>query len=241
MSEDERLVVVARELLGPPDTWRPMPPGYPDSLALCVLDAVWSIGVRYEAVENVVSRYRECRRAEGGDADHDGVSDLLRHIRLNDGPDRFADRLANQQRVSTRPGAPRKAEAVHRAAEALSEAVIETVEDLRAAATGPHEGRVKGAWLSVPGQRSGISWRYLLMLARLPGVKPDRMICRFVARALGRDRVAPAEAVTLVVRAAERLDVSPTALDHEIWRYERKSRRRVATTSMPAERRGMRC
>ncbi|TDC41406.1 hypothetical protein [Micromonospora sp. KC213] len=223
--DGERLAVSVREVLGSPDTWRPMPSGYPDSLALCVLDAIWSIGVRYEAVKNVVSRYRECRRAEGGNADRDGASDLLQHVRLAGGPDRFADRLRNQQRVSTRPGAVRKAEAVYQAAEALSEAGIETVKDLRTVATGPDEARVKRAWLALPGQRSGVSWHYLLMLARLPGVKPDRMICRFVARALGRDRIAPAEAVTLVMQAAERLDVSPTALDHEIWRYERPVRR----------------
>jgi hypothetical protein len=44
--------------------------------------------------------------------------------------------------------------------------------------------QLKQAWLAVPGQRSGISWRYLLMLAGIPEVKPDRMIRRFVADAL---------------------------------------------------------
>ncbi|MEU2614534.1 hypothetical protein ABZ570_23565 [Micromonospora sp. NPDC007271] len=59
------------------------------------------------------------------------------------------------------------------------------------------------------------------MLAGLPGVKPDRMIRRFVARALDQGDVAPDAAVCLVEKAAELLNVSSTALDHEIWRHQR--------------------
>ncbi|MEH0841075.1 hypothetical protein V6U81_01600 [Micromonospora sp. CPCC 205711] len=217
----ELLAAQVLKVLGPADAWRPAPSGYPDSLALCILDAIWSMGVRYGAVENVVRRYRDVRRAGGGDVDRDGASDLLRCIETLHGADAFAERLRNRQRVSTHANAVRKAEAVHRAAQALCQAGVETVEDLRAATTSPDEARVKGLWLALPGQGSGISWHYLLMLAGLPGVKPDRMICRFVGRALGRKRVPPAEAACLVKRAAVLLDVSPTRLDHEIWRYER--------------------
>lgn len=220
-ADAERLATEVLDVLGPTGTWRPAPSGYPRSLAMCVIDAIWSMGVRYGAVGNVVSRYREIRSAEGGDADQDGASDLLRCIDLLHGADGFAESVRNRQRVSTHPGAVRKAEAVHRAARALCDAGVETVVDLRAAAAGPHATRVKGLWLTLPGQGSGVSWHYLLMLAGLAGVKPDRMICRFVARALGRRRIAPAEAACLVVRAAELLDVSPRVLDHEIWRHER--------------------
>ncbi|MGW0436770.1 hypothetical protein ACWDV4_30030 [Micromonospora sp. NPDC003197] len=50
------------------------------------------------------------------------------------------------------------------------------------------EGRAALArklWLAVPGQGSGLSWNYLLMLIGCPGVRADRMDCRFVAAALG--------------------------------------------------------
>ncbi|MGW5555604.1 hypothetical protein ACWER9_00080 [Micromonospora sp. NPDC003944] len=209
------------KVLGPAETWRPAPSGYPKSLALCILDAIWSMGVRYGAVQNVVRRYREVRLADGRDADRDGASDLLRCIETLHGADGFAERVRNRQRVSTHANAVRKAEAVHRAAQALLQAGVETVEDLRVAAISPDEAGVKSVWLALPGQHSGISWHYLLMLAGLPGVKPDRMICRFVGRALGRKRVPPVEAACLIKRAAVILDVSPTRLDHEIWRYER--------------------
>ncbi|MEW2378834.1 hypothetical protein AB0883_22415 [Micromonospora sp. NPDC047812] len=220
-ADAERLATTVLETIGPPGSWRSAPSGYPDSLALCVLDAIWSIGVRYSAVENVVRRYRQARRAEGGDADRDTASDLLRFIDLLGGADEFALRVGNRQRVSTHAGAVRKADAVRRAAQALHETGAETVSDLRAVAAGPNAARLKDVWLALPGQSSGLSWHYLLMLAGLPGVKPDRMVCRFVARALERERVPPAEAACLVKRAAVLLDVSPTALDHEIWRHER--------------------
>jgi hypothetical protein len=45
----------------------PEPPGYPNSLALCVLDAIWSMGVRYTAVKRVISRYRQHRSSLGAD------------------------------------------------------------------------------------------------------------------------------------------------------------------------------
>jgi len=82
--------------------------------------------------------------------------------------------------------------------------------------------QVKQAWLAIPGQRSGISWRYLRMLLGLPDVKPDRMILRFVGSALGvgESAVNGDEAVALIEAAAQHFGVDPRALDHEIWEYQ---------------------
>lgn len=79
-------------------------------------------------------------------------------------------------------------------------------------------------WGSVPGQGSGISWSYFLMLSGAAGVKADRMIRRFVAEALGRadeTEVSMQEAIALVTATAERLGVSAATLDHQIWLYQR--------------------
>src|ERR1700694_1929444 len=63
---------------------------------------------------------------------------------------------------------------------------VNTAEDLRSAANDPARlERIRTAWQKVPGQGSGITWHYAQMLAGVPGVKPDRMIIRFVAKALG--------------------------------------------------------
>jgi hypothetical protein len=93
------------------------------------------------------------------------------------------------------------------------------------------EERVRG----IPGQRSGISFSYFLMLAGSPGfVKGDRMICRFVARALKIPSVAPSVAQKLVVAASTALSaevpsLNPRLLDHEIWKYQREVERTPAS------------
>jgi len=52
--------------LGDPATWEPATTY--DSLAMALIDAVWSIGVRYTGVLNVLERYRAARRRDGSDA-----------------------------------------------------------------------------------------------------------------------------------------------------------------------------
>jgi hypothetical protein len=223
-SDAERLIAHVLQHLGPPPTWLPMVPRYPDSLALCIIDSVWSLGVRYGSVTNVVGHYRRSRREQGADPDHDDVADLISRWERAGGAEEFAALVHNRQKVSTASGAILKAQAVYSAARALRDAGIDSRDDLRAAVAQGGEAGVKGLWLAVPGQRSGLSWEYLLMLAGLPRVKADRMICRFVARALARLDVPPAVAANQIVRAAELLETSPTTLDHEIWRYERRQR-----------------
>lgn len=76
---------------------------------------------------------------------------------------------------------------------------------------------------AAPGHGSRLSWNYFLILARLPGVKADRMIRRFVATAIGpahENAVPPAEAGALVTAAADRLGVEDQILDYVIWRYQ---------------------
>src|SRR3954452_21244981 len=60
-----RAILAAVETLLPsPDRWETAS-GY-DAVGLAVIDAVWSIGVRYQSVENVMARYRAARLAGGG-------------------------------------------------------------------------------------------------------------------------------------------------------------------------------
>jgi hypothetical protein len=216
----QRVISHSRETLGEP-AGLTIPTGYPYSLALCVLDAVWSMGVRYGGVAKVVGRYRGYRASVGADADLDDLPDLLAVYQAVGGDEDFAARIGNRQRTSTRHGAVTKATAVRQAAQALTVVGITTTGELRAQAGSSTLAEPKSAWLTVPGQRSGISWRYLLLLARVPEVKPDRMLRRYVAEALGEPDVPAELAAQLVMEAAEQLRVSPIALDHAIWRYQR--------------------
>lgn len=206
-----------RDKLGDPGTWK-SPTGYSDSLALCIIDSIQSLGVRYSTVEDVIQRYRAARP---GAADTDGPTELLATFDDSAGVDGWARDIGNRNRTSTQPGAPLKASAIKEAASLVERLGVSSPVMLRALVT-EQLAEVKAGWLRVPGQRSGISWRYFLMLAGVPGVKADRMICRFVQNASGQAKpvVAPGAAGQAVEAAARRLNVSATTLDHAIWRWQ---------------------
>jgi hypothetical protein len=60
------------------------------------------------------------------------------------------------------------------------------------------------------------------MLAQIPGVKADRMVIRYVARAIGAppEKLSPERAAQLVTRVAEVKGWNVVHLDHAIWRFE---------------------
>jgi hypothetical protein len=110
-------------------------------------------------------------------------------------------------------------------AKALKSAGVEDFLDVQ------DEARVAAARRSVStvtGHKSGISFDYLMMLAGDDSfVKADRMICRFVANALGCHQVSPAHARMVVASACQHLaeecpNLTPRLLDHLIWLYQRE-------------------
>lgn len=137
------------------------------SLPLCVIDAVFSIGVSYTSTSNTVARFCDrqgwvislspnIKRQTG---EHT-ISDFL-NLPENLSPDRMADTLfGNRQRTSTRSGIL-KADAVRHFATSLQEAKINDFCDL-------DEGRLviaEALAREIPGQKSGISFDYFRMLA----------------------------------------------------------------------------
>lgn len=197
------------------------PEGY-DGLALCVLDSIYSTGNRYSSVMRMLAQYRAARRAEGGDPNSDGPADLLSAAERWGGTDGFVARTGYRWRVSTQSGAPFKAESALGAAGLLQRSALETVADVRGALTDPakqESSPIKQEWLNLPGQRSGLTWTYFLMLSGVPGVKADRMVVRYVSRALGRE-ADTRESAVLFAALADNYGVSRTTLDHAIWRQE---------------------
>jgi hypothetical protein len=213
----KKLADFCRQTLGEPADWKGQV-GYPESLALCVIDSIWSLAANYDShVVRVLDRYRELRRDSGADPNKDSAGDLLKTIEELGGAEAFADRLKNHQRTSTRNGAL-KAEAIERAAAILVDRGIETPQHLLAAVASG-DG-LQGAWQTIPGQRSSLTgWRYLLLLAGKQEVKPDRMVRRFVADAIDR-AVNANEAHALLSAAATLLGMQPRELDHQVWRYQ---------------------
>jgi hypothetical protein len=221
VAEDDGIdaMLVAVRALGRPDRWE-TPDGYA-SVGLAVIDAVWSIGVRWEGVRNVVARYRAERLAAGHDPERDRPRDVRELIEACGGPEAFADLMHNRQRTSTRNGIL-KAEAVLREVRMLESERVATPAGLVAASPQRLE-HLRARWSEVPGQGSGVSWRAFSMLVGLQEVKPDRMIRRFVAGALGRasaQAVGVEEARELVLATAARLGVPARALDYAIWAHQ---------------------
>lgn len=207
--------------LGDPALWFE-PGGYPDSLALCIIDSIYSTGAHYSSVLNVVKRYCTYRSEQGGDAYTDGLDELRNSFEELGGPDSWASQIGNRRPVSTAKGAPLKAEAIAHVIKSFEALGIKSADDLRAARDGGGNSAAKKAWLSAPGQKSGITWEYALMLAGVPRVKADRMVIRFVSRAIGREasQVSPTEAALWVEQVAALRAWDVRHLDHVIWRYE---------------------
>ena len=73
-AEIKTLVTYCETNLGDPTVWT-TPDGYPNSLALCIIDSIYSTGSHYSSVVNVIERYKE----SGGE--NDGAQALTRSIK----------------------------------------------------------------------------------------------------------------------------------------------------------------
>ncbi|MCB0026168.1 MAG: hypothetical protein KDD91_24215 [Caldilinea sp.] len=213
------------------------PPGSYHSLPLCMLDAIFPIGVRYAAAFAVVCRYAEHRRitVEELPALPPIEEQVTTSAFLDDyahyGGDGMADRiLRNRQRTSPRNGIL-KAAAVERWAKVLAEAGIETMQDAQRAFVSSSgnlpEPVIKEALLAIPGQRSGVSLEYfILLLGDEMRIKPDRRVKRFVDAALGVHVEDNARVIHLLQQASARLapsypNLTPRRLDKLIWEQQR--------------------
>lgn len=233
-----RLVACVESKLGPSDSWHE-PDAYPESMAMCVIDSIFSINLNYDNnVLKSVCRYVDVlsgihegrkvqpaeppstveeRRVKAG-ACQANISDLLKVYSIYN--DEELAEAVGRYRTSTTNG-DLKTTVVKEAAKLLSERGIETAGDFNAYLEN-QENDLKEAWTKLKGQGSGVSWSYVQMLAGRPGVKPDRMIQRFVQRCLGPDKESYCDGASdLIHQAADVLGVDPTRLDHAIWSWER--------------------
>lgn len=220
--EAQRLTEVCRSIFKDESRWITAD-GYPESLALSIIDSIYSTGSKYKAVINVVNAYRAYRKAQGGDADRDGTSELLQTFKEAGGSAGWAELVNNRKPAHTKKNAPLKAEVIRLAAERLEKKLeITTQDELRAAyASKESRKKLKDAWVGLPSQRSGVTYNYLLILAGFQSVKPDRMVIRFVAKHAGLDakKLTPMETADLIQQVAELYPTQPRRLDHVIWRH----------------------
>lgn len=197
--------------------------GYPHSLALAIIDSIFSTGSHYQSVTNVVSAYRAYRLGQGGDADRDGTKELLATFEEAGGSAGWADLVNNRKPAHTQANAPLKAEVILRAAEALQNKLsITTRDEVHAAYTTDETlTELKKTWLRLPSQSSGVTFNYFLILCGFQSVKPDRMVVRFVEEHAGLEgkHITPMQTAELIGQVADRYPTQPRKLDHVIWRH----------------------
>lgn len=217
----DKLVAACSRLLPPPEQWTGVA-GYPEGIALAVIDAIWSLSTRYPITCGVIRRYRGFRRLEQADASNDSLSDLLDLYDRLGGVDAFIDTIGTRNRVSTQPGAARKAEAVHTAASLLKDLGIDTAEQFQAAEGTGLGQSAQDAWRTVPGQGSGD-----LLAVSTHAPRPTRRQARSddqkVHRRGPRSRAGHARAGRRRrPRPCRRHphERRPRTLDHEIWEYQ---------------------
>lgn len=205
---------------------------YYTSVPLCVIDAVFSIGVRYEGVKNTVNKY--CKYFDLNPfrmiAEHpeiklqQSVENFLKSFNEL-GLDNYVNEIfQNRQRTSTKNGIL-KAEAVYKFCEILSKYEVNYLQDVKKLyGNQQFEDDIK----RIPGQKSGISLVYFYMLAGDDHlIKPDRMIIRFLEKAIQR-KVSLEEAMLLLQKTSELLqekyyNMNPRLLDYQIWNCVRSN------------------
>ena len=216
--EVDRLLTTIETTVGSRGTWHRWPGGWPGDIEAALVDAIYSARAVYRTtrghgVHEQVCAWMDCRRRAVF-----STRSLLAELEER-GPDEWARQFGNRQVAPGRPkhahGGPLKSAAIREAAAQLVADGVNFAGDIN----DRNVEDVKKRLRSVPGVGHA-TVNYFLMLLGRPGVKPDRMIHRFLSRALGR-RLTNGEAELVLSQAAERLGVQPHELDHAIWSWER--------------------
>ena len=201
------------------------------NLPLCIIDAVFSIGVTYQSTENTVKRICEhfgvTRLREKELAPQSEQLSVFAFIQFHQGFtfQEMAEKIyQNKQRTSTCNGIL-KAEATYLFASVVKKYGVEYLQDVNKILG---DEKFEADIARIHGLSSGLSTRYFYMLAGDENfIKPDRMIRRFIQAAIGRDlSIEDCQALLLAAHAELVRDyplLTPRSLDHEIWLYQRQA------------------
>jgi len=202
---------------------------YYSSLPHCVIDAVFSINMRYTATRNVVERFskylkidtfREFGSVFPSREEQYSVREFIDFYENNDIDFITTGIYKNRCRTSTVNGIL-KSEAVFEFAKVLRKHNVNYFQDIRKVInSGDFERDIK----AIKGQGSGVSLAYFLMLSGDENsIKPDRMIERFVEECIGK-KMSVSELMRLFTDVLKILkndyhQLTLRELDHEIWKF----------------------
>ena len=206
MADDLELLIkrVRAEILGRMPDW---PGGWKGQAEAAIIDAVCSIRARYGGPESGVRRQvKDWRDHRGGKP----VDDLRALVSFAEWNSQRSKPLGSKVRG-------------HLKAEVISDVASRFVADgITSAKELLSSARAEDIWMSTPGL-GYVTWRYLLLLLGRSTVKPDTMLTRWVAAAVGH-AVTPRDVTRLVTACAKEVDVPAHLLDHAIWQAQRRTR-----------------
>ncbi|MFC1516738.1 hypothetical protein ACFL7E_08285 [Thermodesulfobacteriota bacterium] len=215
---------------------------YYQSLSFCVIEAVFSINVRYESTQNTVIKYcnyfnlkriRKNRHSIPPIKAQEPIELFVKRFERH-GIDMFTEKIFNnRQRTSTTSGIL-KSEAVYRFAQILKKYGVNYFQDVpEVIAKTDFENDIR----SIPGQKSGISLNYFYMMSGADDlIKPDRHVLNFVNTGLGK-RLNLHVAENVVYETYQTLKLkyphlTARLLDNVIWNYQRALAKKLRTRKM---------
>lgn len=201
---------------------------YPAHLSVALIDAVFTPRLNYNiqvvpVIDSYCTRFglqrtRANRLALPPVDDQETLADLIGHYETL-GLDEIQEQVFRSRYCS--PGtAILKSENVWRAAMALRGIGIDSLQDAQSS----NPDAIKCALRPLHGIGDRTIHMFLMYAGGDEFVKGDVHVCRFVARALQRKRIAASLAEHLVAEAAKEIGVAPRLLDYEIWSLEASSR-----------------
>jgi len=205
---------------------------YFSSVPICVINSIYSINTKYEAVLNVIDRYSKYYDIKPTYSVIGRIPPKEKQRSVSEVYDLFKDNsykflaekvFKNKQRTSTKNGIL-KSEAVVRFLKILKDFRIEYYQDVPLLfQNGTFEDCIK----RIPGQKSGISLKYFFMLTGSKNlIKPDRMVLSFIKDATNL-KLSKSEALTLIKKTVKSLkksgyiNLTARHLDNLIWNYQR--------------------
>jgi hypothetical protein len=206
---------------------------YYSNLPLCIIDAVFSISIKYTTTQNVVQRFSSYINIDKFRQYGSSFPRIDKQYSINQFIDFYEENnidfitnnvYKNKCRTSTVNGIL-KSKAVLEFAKVLQKHEINYFQDLTKVVNNANfERDIK----HIKGQGSGISLSYFFMLAGDENlIQPDRMVERFVEDCIGK-KLSTNELTQLFLKVIKILkDTYPNLtlreLDHEIWKLKSNS------------------
>jgi len=205
---------------------------YYNNLVLCVIDSIFSIGIKYTTVEKIVENFSNHFKISKFRDNLISIETLNENMSINEfilnyeslGEKYFCENIFKNKNLTSSSNGILKSHCTYLVCKVLQSFNINGFNDFQKIIK---DKNFEKAFKNIRGQSSGISLSYLYMLAGSDNfIKPDRMIQRFLLKELNIKSISLLECEIKLNQAFEILKLSYPSLtlrllDHEIWKFEK--------------------